>query len=267
MQANLHYTYIHRRQSDGAIFYAGKGSKRRAWGAGNRSREWHQFLGDADLMVEIVATFHTAQEAFEAEKLLVAELRSAGHQLVNRTAGGAGSGGAGRGVPLSEKTKLKLRLAHLGKKQSPETIAKRVEKTRGRKMTPEQRARMREVAKKRNSAPEFRAKMSAAMTGRVLSADTRAKMSASLKGKNTGPRDDSFKKTCAEAQRSRARPVECVETGAVFRSQADVVEWLVSVGKPLAVQSNISSACLGRVKTAYGFRWRFHEESTTSTSI
>lgn len=41
--------------------------------------------------------------------------------------------------PLSEETKMKLRLANLGKKQSFETIVKRVAKLKGRVYTPEQR--------------------------------------------------------------------------------------------------------------------------------
>ncbi len=39
------------------------------------------------------------------------------------------------GIPLSDEHKLKLSLAKLGKKQSPETIAKRVQKNTGQKRT------------------------------------------------------------------------------------------------------------------------------------
>lgn len=260
MQPNVHYTYIHRRVSDGAPFYVGKGSGRRAWGSGNRSRAWHEFVADGDFVVEIVSTFQTAAEAFECERLVIARLRSEGYALTNATDGGSGSGGRDRGRPLSERTKKKLRQAHLGKKQSAETVAKRVEKVRGMRRTPEQRAAMKAAAEKRALDPEYRKKISMALTGRTLSPETRAKMSASLKGKNSGPRSDEFKKACSEAQALRAKPVICVENGMVFATQRQAVEWLVSSGKANAVQSNISSACRGRVKTAYGFQWSFADQ-------
>lgn len=52
----------------------------------------------------------------------------------------------------------------------------------------------------------------------------------------------------------RQRPVICVETSAVFESCAAAERYMN--GKPSS--KNISAACSGAVKTAYGFRWMYH---------
>jgi hypothetical protein len=89
-----------------------------------------------------------------------------------------------------------------GKKQSEETIKKRVAKLIGKKRTPEMRKRLSELAKgrvfseehRRNislshkgkghpSTPETNAKISAALTGKKLSAEHRATLSAAHAGK------------------------------------------------------------------------------------
>lgn len=48
-----------------------------------------------------------------------------------------GRKGCKKSVPVSDETKAKLRAANIGKKQSPETIEKRMLKIRGKKMSPE----------------------------------------------------------------------------------------------------------------------------------
>jgi group I intron endonuclease len=84
---------------------------------------------------------------------------------------GRGKVGTRKGVPVSDATKEKLRLANLGKKLSAETIAKRS-------------ATMRENTKKREKRvvpDEVRAKMSLAASTRTRkphSEETRAKLSA-----------------------------------------------------------------------------------------
>jgi hypothetical protein len=69
--------------------------------------------------------------------------------------------------------------SHAGRKQSSETLAKRI----GQKRSEETKARMR-VAQ---NNPAVRAARSAALTGREVSAETRAKQSVAQKGKQRSP--------------------------------------------------------------------------------
>lgn len=81
----------------------------------------------------------------------------------------------------TEAAKEKNRIAHLGKKQSLETIQKRVLALRGQKRTPEQIARMGNKGwQMQEWQREFLRRIN---TGRKKSAETRLKLSAAGKGK------------------------------------------------------------------------------------
>jgi hypothetical protein len=77
----------------------------------------------------------TEQAAFDLEKIFIAAIgrESAGGPLVNLTDGGDGEGGR----IMSDAQKEKLRIAHTGKKHSPEHRAKIGAAFRGRKRSPE----------------------------------------------------------------------------------------------------------------------------------
>jgi hypothetical protein len=116
-----------------------------------------------------------------------------------------------RGEPPSkealarEEVREKIRRAHLGKKRSPEVIAKIVAKLRGGKRSAESRAKM-SVSRKKLYAdrPELRkissrthkgkklsaehhARLLAANLGKKHSAERRAKVAAALKGREITP--------------------------------------------------------------------------------
>lgn len=74
---------------------------------------------------------------------------------------------------LSEKTKEKLRVAHLGKKMSTETRAKISAKAKGRPS----------VWKGKHLADTTKARISATLAGTHLAEETKCKISKSLKGK------------------------------------------------------------------------------------
>jgi hypothetical protein len=109
----MHYTYIHRRESDNAIFYTGKGKGRRAWSTHGRSEHWHRVKAKHGCKVEIVAPWPTEAETFEHEKFLISCFRAMGEPLVNLTEGGEGA----TGFKFTER-----QLAHRKKiANSPET--------------------------------------------------------------------------------------------------------------------------------------------------
>lgn len=93
------------------------------------------------------------------------------------------------GYRMSESHKQAIINAHLGKKQSAETIEKRVKKLKGQKRTEESKQKMRDSwnIEKHKLSPEVRAivseKTSKTLIGHTVSQETRRKISQKLKGK------------------------------------------------------------------------------------
>ena len=83
-------TYIHRRNTDGKVFYVGMGSLHRMTNKSMRSAEWHEMAKNGRT-VEFVANWDTKKEAFDHEKLLISCFKDMGHPLINKTSGGAGN--------------------------------------------------------------------------------------------------------------------------------------------------------------------------------
>ena len=116
----------------------------------------------------------------DRERHWIAELKTAvsGYNL---TLGGESN------KEVSEETKKKLSLAHLGKKQSDATKEKRAAKIRGIKRTPEQNAAksalMKGIGKGRKLSPEVIKKIGKPFLGKKHSEDSKAKMSEAKKGK------------------------------------------------------------------------------------
>lgn len=98
-----HYVYVHRRASDGRIFYVGKGSHPdRARSRDGRNRHWRAIVAKHGLVVEVVQHFATDALAQQCERDLIAWYgRSV---LANMTDGGDGCAGL---VPSAE-TRAKL---------------------------------------------------------------------------------------------------------------------------------------------------------------
>jgi group I intron endonuclease len=116
----------------------------------------------------------------DREKHWIAELKTAVNGY-NLTLGGESN------KEVSEETKKKLSLAHLGKRQSEETKEKRAAKLRGVKRTPEQNAAksalMKGVGKGRKLPLEVIEKIGKPFLGKKHSEESKAKMSEAKKGK------------------------------------------------------------------------------------
>lgn len=98
-----HYVYVHRRASDGRIFYIGKGSsKDRATDTASRNPYWHSIVAKHGRIVEVVAYFDTDALAQQCERDLIAWYgRTA---LANMTDGGDGC----CGINMSAEARRKL---------------------------------------------------------------------------------------------------------------------------------------------------------------
>lgn len=198
------YAYIWTRE-DGSPYYIGKGQGQRAFINGS-----HSVRKPKDpSRIQIIAAL-SEDSAYETEKFLI---KYYGRKdigtgcLRNRSDGGEFSTTGHKHSeetlqklrgPKSEEHKQKLRLANLGKKQSPETTAKIAASMTGRKRSPEvgaaisvrqlgrvlsaeTRQRISEARKGQKWQPEARQKMSAFRTGRKWSPEVRQRMSEARK--------------------------------------------------------------------------------------
>lgn len=133
------YVYLHIKETDNKVFYVGKGTGYRAWRFDTRNNFWKRTREKYGCKVEILFDNLTSDEALQLEKDAIQELRYFGHPLTNLTDGGDGCTGfvwsdasrsklssSKKGCVLTGETKEKLRQRNLGKKQSKETIDKRV---------------------------------------------------------------------------------------------------------------------------------------------
>lgn len=99
------YVYIHRRMSDNAIFYVGRGKGNRAWQAnsGFRSPHWKNIANKHGVIVEVTQDGMSTHDADLLEEWLIAKFRHNLTPIINITDGGGGSTGW---IP-SEKTREK----------------------------------------------------------------------------------------------------------------------------------------------------------------
>lgn len=88
--------YLHRRKSDGKVFYVGMGSEERAFTTSSRNKWWKNTYKKYGLTVDIVAKNLSIKDAYELEVFLISELgrKDLGlGNLVNLDDGGKGATG------------------------------------------------------------------------------------------------------------------------------------------------------------------------------
>lgn len=131
--------------------------------------------GVAAFKFEIVEQCPGDEESFEAEKRWVAKLESnVPGKGYNHTEGGPG-------MPRPDQvTRGRMGSGMRGKKQTPESVAKRAAANRGLKRTPETCALLSQ--RRREISDETRAKMSASARARQASPEVIAKRAASIRG-------------------------------------------------------------------------------------
>lgn len=222
----MFHVYVHRRATDGSVFYVGKGQKRRPYYKRDRNPHWHRTFDKHGLVVEIVLSTHDEREAFQRERELIAHYGR--ENLCNLTDGGEGASG----VTLSPEHKAALmaacRRAHLGSKHSPEWIAKVSASKRAKAATSPTKVAKPNAAKRHSE--EYHQRMRNAWTPARRAAQA-----------------------ARAADRSR-RPIFCVETGERFESIKAAGEWLAATTQ-YKTYFKISTCCRGKCAKAYGFSW------------
>lgn len=283
------YVYVHKRKTDGSIFYVGKGCGKRAWKKSDRNDWWKNIEAKHGRIVDIIKRDLTEDEAFAFEAEMVASIGR--ENLCNLTDGGEGGKSpseetrmkmskARKGRPVSDETKEKMRILSTGRKHSDEAREK-IKEARARQvmrpMSEETKQRLREINTGKYVSPEWCENISKAKKGTILgpmpdwhkekirqsnlgwkhTEEAKAKVSKANKGRKHTP--EAMEKIIANNQRlnkERRKPIIC-SNGMIFDYSGDAEAWLKQNGKPTACKSNIVSCCTGKLGSAYGFKWGY----------
>lgn len=213
------YVYLHRRASDGTVFYVGKGQGNRATRTDSRNQYWRNIVAKHGFVVEYVLRDIQEWYAMEVEREQIALYGRS--NLCNLTDGGEG----GAGLVVSEATRAKKAAIQRGRKHAPEVKKKisealklRESLTGGKRkpLSAEHRAKLSQVAKGRRGIPlsaEARLNMSAAAKKRSTSAAGRQRMSEIAKKAVRTPEQRRLLSELMTARRAKQR-AERAKTGA-----------------------------------------------------
>lgn len=171
MQDRRFYVYVHRRKTDGSIFYVGKGKGLRYKRTQSRSEYWQRTVAKYGWTYHVAFPNLTEACAFSIEKMLIASLP----RLTNICEGGGGATGYkhsdelkewrrqnmlgennpmyGRHEPLSEDHKAKIGKSN--SKPKPDGFGKMIsDRFTGVKYSDERKSRLREIHKGRHVGKE-----------------------------------------------------------------------------------------------------------------
>ena len=124
-EREAYFTYAHCKQTNGSIFYIGKGKRDRIVSHASRNNYWKNVVSKHGLRTMRLAKWKTEQEAFDHERFLIWCFKDMGIELVNMT-----DGGEGLANPSAE-TKEKMSNSFKGRRYSYET-RKRMSQSRKR---------------------------------------------------------------------------------------------------------------------------------------
>lgn len=251
-----YYVYIWYIKETNEIFYVGKGCGNRYKSMKDRNSYFKNIRKKYECDCKIIKYFEDEQEAYNYELELGIKLKEKGqakacyilgqtqkfisNEVKRKISKTLKNKEYKKRQPLTEEHKEKIRIAHIGKKQSLETIQKRREALKGHVVSEETRNKL-SLSKMGNKNPMFRKKQSQEtinkrvekLKGHIVSNETRSKIGLA-NGKKVAQID-----------------ISTNEVIKVFNSASEA-------GRILNLQnSKISSVCNGKRKTTGGFRWEY----------
>lgn len=226
------YVYLHRRKTDGLIFYVGKGTKYRAYYGFRRSPWWSNVSSKHGFTCEILKSGMSECCAFSLERILIAKYRSLGHPLVNLTDGGDGVSGEGlrRASEASREVNSITVYSSLG-----------------------------EVFPSFSDAAENMRRLGypSANNSKISSVCSGKKKTVYGRAWSTSCRPPHPGNTGRKSQVAlTSKKLRC-SNGMEFPSTVNAVSWLQENGWPRASSGSISKAARGISKNAYGFEWGY----------
>lgn len=196
-----YYVYAYLR-SDGTPYYIGKGQGKRAW-----TKAKTEVVKPGKNCTVIVESGLTTTGALALERRLIrwyGRIDQGTGILRNRTNGGDGGAGAQPGNTLSEETKKKISLAHMGKSCRP--------------MSEESKKKLSESMKGKNAGKvrteEQKIAQSMQQRGKSrppCSEETKQKIRKANLGKKRGPMAEEHKQKIAESNKGKTRLPESVD--------------------------------------------------------
>lgn len=167
-----YYVYVHRKATDGSVFYVGKGKGKRAWHKHQRPQYWSRVSAKYGFTAHIVMRFEHEKCSFSFERALIKYYGR--ENLCNHTDGGDGPSG----LKHSNYSKYKMSIAKKKIGVSKEIISALKISRLGR-----------------NNSESHNNKISIANKGKKRSEEERIKMSIRMKGKFKGKDNPSANKT------------------------------------------------------------------------
>lgn len=230
----MHYVYIHRKASNGDIFYVGKGSGNRAQSVAPRSDWWNRVKNKHGFKHEIVKEFEHEVCALTYERIMICELRKT-CDLVNITDGGEGTSGR----PMSDHTK------------------RRIKETLSRPVVSDKYGEFDSITDAVRFLQE-NGKPKAHTAGICLVAKGKQRTAYGSKWAYIVDGEPQWNQISDYENRGRhsAKPVKC-SNGMIFNSTLGATAWLRENVNPRAVNSGISKCARGERETSYGYNWQY----------
>ena len=231
---NIYYVYLHRRASDGSIFYVGKGKGERYISLSKSERpniKWINVSNKHGVVAEIVQDGMSESDAFLLEMWLIAKFRHEGIDLSNMTDGGEGVSG----YSWSQEQK----------DAKSKSMGRAVCNSDGMRFHSVKSA---EAWLRENGFPNA-ARTNISMAARGLRGSAYGLSWWYDEGE---PKDYKASNYCG-------RRIYC-SNGMFFETSLMAERWLAECGIKSASQSHIVEVCRSKRKSAYGFKWEYADE-------
>lgn len=227
-----HYVYLHKKASNGVVFYVGKGHGRRAYRYDGRNLHWKNTKKKHGLIVEIFKENMNELCAFTLEKILIAKYGV--NNLCNQSSGGEGP----LGIPKSQSTKDKISIK----------LGKPVWNCSGELFTSTKHAAR--VMKLRGYPKASHSGIYSVISGKCTSCygHSWSYFSIPEKPENTG--NDAMVV-------SQGKRLVCIDNGMIFRSCREAGRWIKKETGIDSDGSTISACCRGVRKKAFDLSWKY----------
>lgn len=232
------YVYLHRRVSDGVVFYVGKGKYRRGWSVSTRSDMWAE-LSSGKVRIEIVRDGMTECCALTLEMILIGIYGGVGPEsnLCNGNRGGAGRVSCHVKLPDRGKgAEKRLSIIHCSNGMT----------FHGAK------AAVRWLKSDTEHSSAIKGGIYKAVNGKIGSAYGFAWW-------KDGEKPKKYVDPKYLSGISKCKRVVC-SNGMVFNSLNESVAWVSTWRNGYGCNVMISSCCKGKRDKAYGYSWRFEDD-------